>query len=49
MDDAIDNFMTFLTTKPIVMSSFCAGHGLLSILTWKINYTTKWIQDVILE
>lgn len=38
MDDAIDTFMTFLTTKPLVMSSIYAGHVLLSISTYhKVN------------
>lgn len=46
MDEAIDEFMMFLSTKPIVTWSICTGHGLLSILTWKIMHTTEWIQDV---
>lgn len=41
MDEAIDEFMMFLSTKPIVTWSICTGHGLLSILTWNVHVSQR--------
>jgi hypothetical protein len=45
LDGILDKFMMFLGKKPIVTSSICADHSLLSISTWNIpqRMTLKYV------